>query len=166
MDVLAKTYFITEHKIIEKQVVVKDLIVTAVSKEGEIKQANLEFWLKRISYNVIRDFSKQEKRLDAGIQRLVSKGFCPSPEEAAPSIEDENIDECQKDILQKALEKLSRKDREIILFRYIDDLDWKEIGKRLNISTAASRKRGQRALGRLREEFFSFYPVSDKGGES
>lgn len=47
------------------------------------------------------------------------------------------------------IEKLSTKDREIVVLRFIEDLDFSQITDRIGATEAACRKRLERALGKL-----------------
>lgn len=148
-DVLRDTYFIAERKIIHGEITKN---ITA-----------LEFWLKRIAYNVIRDFSKKTRRRQSNIIRLIEKGYCTENEinHLNTLEEDSDTEENKKASLNKAFQALTNHDKEILLLRLIDDLEWKTIGTKLDLTPATARKRGQRALDRLREKFFSIYQNSN-----
>ena len=51
----------------------------------------------------------------------------------------------------RAIEGLSDPDRELVRGRFWDDLDYRQLGLRLEISEGTARVRLHRALGRLRE---------------
>ena len=53
--------------------------------------------------------------------------------------------------LARAIERLSGLDRELLHGRFWDDLDYRQLSLRLDISEGAARVRLHRALGRLRE---------------
>jgi RNA polymerase sigma-70 factor (ECF subfamily) len=53
--------------------------------------------------------------------------------------------------LARAIEGLSGLDRELLHGRFWDDLDYRQLSSRLDISEGAARVRLHRALGRLRE---------------
>ena len=172
-DVLAKTYTIAECKIIEGTAIIDDLKVLTVSEqdEKEYKVKNLEFWLRRISRNVVRDFSKKQRRLTNGREKL--KLHLQSQDlhihQDSSILGNDNCkhwDDAKETSLQEALSRLSEKDKDILLLRHIDDLEWEEIAKELDITILAARQRGSRALKRLRKNFFSRYPVTEKGGGS
>lgn len=172
-DLLAKIYTIAEGKIIEGTAIIDDLNVLTVSEqdEKEYKVKNLEFWLRRISHNVVRDLSKKERRLNNGSDKLKShiqsQDLHIYPDSSVLGTENcKHWDDTKEKSLQKALSKLSAKDKDILLLRYIDDLGWEEISEKLGIKESTGRKRGSRALQRLRDIFFSLYPVTEKGGES
>ncbi|WP_353737206.1 sigma factor-like helix-turn-helix DNA-binding protein [Moorena sp. SIO3B2] len=53
-----------------------------------------------------------------------------------------------------SFEDLSPEDRKILVLKIVKGLSWKSIADRLDIRHDAARKRGERALKRLRERFF------------
>jgi RNA polymerase sigma-70 factor, ECF subfamily len=66
--------------------------------------------------------------------------------------EDSHEDEVLgKTDLARAIEGLSGLDRELVRGRFWDDLDYRQLSLRLEISEGAARVRLHRALGRLRE---------------
>ena len=52
-------------------------------------------------------------------------------------------------VLANALAQLESDDREVIVLRNIEQLEWSEVGARLGRSPEAARKRWTRALQRL-----------------
>jgi len=61
----------------------------------------------------------------------------------------------RKQILRSALDRLTRRDREILLLKYTQDWSYREIASRLGISQSAVQTRLHRARGRLRDELAS-----------
>jgi RNA polymerase sigma factor (sigma-70 family) len=147
-DVMGRAYFIAEKKLCEGEDVYE-----------------LAAWLRRISFNVIRDLKKYETNFERKPLKLVEKGFNASSTPDSTCIEAE-IEETQIASLHKALDTLSTQDQDIINSRHIEELSWKDIGFRFNIHTNTARKRGERALDRLRNQFFSIDRPPSEGGES
>ena len=169
-DVLAKTYTKVERKIIDEEIQIKGLKVIVTSDEEGPSTKELEFWLKRFLYNDVRDLSKKELRFNKELtklkSRIISQESYATLDSNILSISYEGRDKFQKASLQKALSKLMPNDKKILFLRHVDDLKWGEIGKILNISEASARKKGNRALKRLKDNFHLLYPVSEQGGES
>ena len=145
-DVLRDTYFIAKKKIIN----------------GE-KVKNLEAWLRSIAFNVIRDFRKKETRIENQILKLIENGHCCDEASSKSTFENEYIDPAKRKALAQVWDSLSENDKDILNLRILQDLSWKEIGEIHNIYTSTARKRGQRALDRLRENFFSIYEIKSLG---
>ncbi len=55
--------------------------------------------------------------------------------------------------LDEAMSSLSSADRDVLLLRYYESLDLREIGSRLGLSETAASKRATRALARLKDAF-------------
>lgn len=145
-DVLRDTYLIARKKIINGE---------------DIK--NLESWLRSIAFNVIRNFRKKETRIENQILKLIENGLCCDEASSESNIENEYIDPVKQKALAKIWETLSEDDQNILNLRILQNLSWKEIGPIYEISAATARKRGQRALDRLREKFFSIYEIKSLG---
>jgi RNA polymerase sigma factor (sigma-70 family) len=95
-------------------------------------------WISRIARNEALRFLRPI-RAD-----LLEENDLPTEE----SHEDEVLG---KTDLARAIEGLSGLDRELVHGRFWDDLDYRQLSLRLDISEGAARVRLHRALGRLRE---------------
>jgi RNA polymerase sigma factor (sigma-70 family) len=56
----------------------------------------------------------------------------------------------QTSVSREYLRHLTDEEREIVLLKIVDDLTFEDIAKIVGCSVEAAKKRGQRALGRLR----------------
>ncbi|NEP58683.1 MAG: sigma-70 family RNA polymerase sigma factor [Symploca sp. SIO2G7] len=170
-EILVGTYIKIARKIIDKEITIKiqGLTVTITSGKREPLERNVEYWLKRFFYNGVRDLKKKELRFNKRLTKITSHIIFQeshiSLDSNILSVSCEGRNETQEDLLQKALSKLSVIDKEIILLRYVDELKWGEIGERLHISEATARKKGNRALSRLREHFNLLDPDSNQGSD-
>lgn len=143
-DVLEKTYFIARRKI-----------------ESELEEIiYIDRWLKKISFNIIRDFRKKENKHQRDIKKIIENGYCAETE-YSKAREEQNIEPIKDKALSKTLEHLRPEQKDILTLRHIEGLDWKSIGNILDISDSTARKRGQRALQKLKTIFFSLYKASD-----
>lgn len=68
------------------------------------------------------------------------------------SYEEELINEIDNMKITVILNSLDEEDRKLILFRYYENLKWKEIGDKLKITEEAARKRNQRILKTLKRK--------------
>lgn len=109
-------------------------------------------WMRRTIFNIVRELSRQDKRVDSLDKEDVSE---PSADEAP--VVDTLIREEEVSLLYSALEQLNAVDRELLELRFLRGLSWLEVGQCLAIAhkgkhtEANLRQRGHRALKRLRE---------------
>lgn len=105
-------------------------------------------WIFRVAQNECRDrFAKLKRKqeMQEAYEAMRSKEI----EEAAV---DDPIDE-QKDRLSTALAKLTEKDREIVVLRFVSGLKLDEIAEVLEIGLSATKMRLQRAMEELKQHF-------------
>lgn len=120
-------------------------------EEGVFIQTPLA-WLRRTCLNVIRDFKRQQTRIDK--PKLDEEGFSMG----GIAIEQILLQEDLKAI-RLAFEKLSPEDQNILQVRIFQGLSWQEIGERLfsadelSVKPGTARQRGSRALIRLRQHY-------------
>ena len=102
-------------------------------------------WLYRIAHN---EFVNELK-----IQKRISLNFL-DPDVVFPylaSDEKEIVHDIDKEVLNKSLDKLSAKYREIIVLRYFQELSYKEISDILSIPTSTVGIRLKRGVKKLKE---------------
>ncbi len=73
--------------------------------------------------------------------------------ENVDNVEDECIHNADIHKLTKLIDELEPTDRKFIYLRYTLEMGYKEIGGLLNISEDAAKKRGQRLVKKLREQY-------------
>jgi RNA polymerase sigma factor (sigma-70 family) len=97
-------------------------------------------WLHRTSHNVARHEQRRRMRRSRKVARIA-----------------EEIEEAQFDTpraltgVDEAVARLPKLDREAILLRFFEDLEYEEIARRIGITESAARKRVSRALKRLQK---------------
>jgi RNA polymerase sigma-70 factor (ECF subfamily) len=105
-------------------------------------------WLCRIALNRVTDFHRRKKQ----------RSFWPEPEAEGPIETGQNarspLDQVQDKEFWRQLhglvQKMSRKEREAFLLRYVDQLRIREIGETLRISESAAKTHLSRALKKLK----------------
>ena len=129
--------------------------------ESEESIQNMPAYLSRVAFNIIREQSKRKKRSEDLRLRLInnSHGY-PNRTSGVDETDSDKIS-----ILLKSLGELKSEDLELIQLRIVEGLSWKEISEYLSsnkdkehskkLSQNVLRKRGERALKRLREDYFS-----------
>ena len=95
-------------------------------------------WISRIARNEALRFVRPVR---AGVLE----------ESDLPAEESHEDDVLGKTDLARAIDRLSGLDRALVRGRFWDDLDYRQLGMRLEITEGAARVRLHRALGRLRE---------------
>ncbi|MGF1516581.1 MAG: RNA polymerase sigma factor [Nodosilinea sp.] len=118
-------------------------------------------WMRRTAYNIIRECKRDRLQYSAlAFDELMEQGQ-GADAIALSAVNDAAITDAINSVLQ-AFEALSVGDRNLIQWKVIDGLSWQEVQTRLvaegedRSSQATLRKRGQRALERLRRAYHSF----------
>ena len=103
-------------------------------------------WLYRLTTNAAIDLLRREKRHRNAddITELDLSDDGPSPQELAERGE-------TQEAVRRALGQLSEEHRQVLLLRYMQELDYGEIADALEISEGTVKSRISRAKGRLRE---------------
>ena len=131
------------------------MLRSRVDAEEVVQEAAMKAWLKRRSFragaeprpwflaivaNECRMAWRRRSRHPAGELR-------PGDAIAAASDEDD------ADRLRRALNRLGRKDRLVLVLRYYLDLPTDEVARTLGVTPVAARVRVHRALAKLKPEF-------------
>ena len=103
-------------------------------------------WLSRLVSNAAIDCLRREKKhRDTGdVDDLELPDGGPSPQEQA-----ERSD--TRDAVRRALDRLSPEHRQVLLLRFMQELDYGEIARALNVSEGTVKSRINRAKSKLRE---------------
>ncbi|MCR4901517.1 MAG: sigma-70 family RNA polymerase sigma factor [Butyrivibrio sp.] len=105
-------------------------------------KASISTWIYTIAHNKVIDFYRvNHESLPLELDALG---------EAEPSYE-ENLNDGSLDILAEALEKLSEKDRSIIVLSYYSGYSLKETAEKMNISYNSCKQHHKAALANLKE---------------
>lgn len=123
--------------------ITQEVFIKTWDKRDTVLMDTVKSYLYKIANNlVINHFNSGKKRFELKLQdhdRTVSE---------SPQYEMEKAEFAAT--LNKAIENLSEAQREVFLMNRIDDLTYKEIAERLEISVKAVEKRMQGALESLR----------------
>lgn len=119
---------------------VHDAIVKAIKNIGSVKEPSyFNTWISKIVVNTCKDFiKKNSKIINLDTQEYLSDS----------SYVEEDF-EC-KDELHEALKKLSDRDRELLILRYIDDKSLKDISAKKNIPLGTVKSGINRAIKKMR----------------
>lgn len=103
-------------------------------------------WLYRLTTNAGIDWLRREKRYRStdDVTELELPDDAPSPQEQAEQSETQSA-------VRRALSRLSEEHRQVLLLRYMQELDYGEIAAALDVSEGTVKSRINRAKGRLRE---------------
>lgn len=107
---------------------------------------NYQSYLYHVLSNLIVDYYRKKKSLS--LDTLTEDGFDPVGSTAANVMEDAVRRE-----LMDQIEKLSDRDKEVVVMRYIDGLPVKEIAEILEESENSVSVRIHRAIDKLKETF-------------
>ena len=108
-------------------------------------------WIRITSLNIIREMSRQQLKEQANSE-FIERQIAPNDRE------DNN--EVELKILEKSLQTLTEKDRQILELKDFQDKSWKQVVADLAdrgeiLKEATVRQRGKRALERLKKAFWS-----------
>ncbi len=123
-------------------------------ESGEIIR-NASAWMRTTCFNVIREISRKQRRSQPVEQSFLEYKIAQAQFKICSSLEE--VITSDLEIVQIALEQLNLKDKVLLHLRIVEGLSWQEVGKRLSLeegklqSEDTVRKRGQRALERLRK---------------
>lgn len=103
-------------------------------------------WLYRLVSNAAIDCLRREKKhRDTGnVDDLELADGGPSPQEQAERSDTRNA-------VRRALDRLSPEHRQVLLLRFMQELDYGEIARALNVSEGTVKSRINRAKSKLRE---------------
>lgn len=138
-------------------VLIEAYLRTQTQIEAGTPIRNIPAWLNRVSYNIIREKSREKGRDNRLIDRL-KPSTAKHMGHTYGDVED-------FEALFSALNQLEGSDLELLILRIVKGLSWREIanlsiqrgedGKNPHVLQQKLRKRGERALKRLRKIFRS-----------
>lgn len=114
---------------------------------GDKNIENFKALLYRMAGNLVIDYYRQSGR---EVQALDEAGWNKIIDETY-NLEDQIRNKEDSRLIRLAMEKLTQDERELLVMRYIDDLEVKEIGKILDKTTGAVRVALHRAIKALKE---------------
>lgn len=123
------------------QTVFSDLARKAVALRGH---PTLTGWLYRSTRYTAIDAARAEQRREKLAQSLATMSDETSSAEGP--VDWEKL----RPVIDEAMDRLSERDREIMLLRFFNGLTFGEVGAQLNLSENAARMRAERALEKLR----------------
>lgn len=137
--------------------IISEAYIRAVNfiKTREVEIKSPEAFMKTISVNVIREMNRKQIKFSS---------LEPNELELKVKLDDfstnlvyEDCYNSNSNSIKVAIQKLNPIDRKIIFLWKVEELSWKEVVKELsssgeNLNVVSARKRGQRALERLRKE--------------
>jgi RNA polymerase sigma factor (sigma-70 family) len=116
---------------------------------------NPKAWMRTTAYNVIREYHRRRRRYRTSAYDELAEADRARREIEFTQVLEADI-ELDIQAVASSLTELSPEDRQLIGLRVVEGLSWKEVSQRLvalgenQPSEASLRKRGQRALCRLR----------------
>ena len=131
----------------------------AKAKNSGKKVYNISAWLRTTGLHIINELSREEtRRRIIDNQNFDFEEFLP--DERSHQTECENSELYKR--LNQALKELEPEDSKLLRMRYYRQLSWQDIAEKFlaqgqQISTEALRKRGSRAIAKLRKVFISKY---------
>ena len=109
-------------------------------------KAKFKTWLYSITYNECITQYRKERRKRRLLDALSLDPVEEASDEKAPSVE-------QRPELDKWLVHVNQIDREILVLRFVAELEFQEIADIMHMGLSATKMRYKRALDKLREKF-------------
>ncbi|MGL5378385.1 sigma-70 family RNA polymerase sigma factor [Clostridium sp.] len=119
---------------------IQETIIKSIKSLKTLKEPQyFNTWITRITINVCKDHIKKNSRVVlVDINDFENK------------LLSENIENDFNEEIQNALLKLSEKERELIIMRYLDDKSLKDIASKSNIPIGTVKSRLNRSLSKLK----------------
>jgi RNA polymerase sigma-70 factor (ECF subfamily) len=139
--------------------VLQEVATAAVEKGHQLRDASRAApWLYRLAVVSALQYRRRQGRRRKLIDRFVER----HPPTAADTRERDPLDWLLADernaIVRKALERLPRRDAEILLLKYTEDWSYKQLAERLGLSTSAVEARLHRARQKMRRVLMAVDP--------
>lgn len=129
--------------------------------DEHIEIINLPAWAKRVAFNIIREWSRRERRFEAldALDREVTD------ESVHLSVDSSAVAKEIRTLLQ-AWQELDPDEQKLLQLKIVEELPWQEISSRYalenkTISESALRKKKERALKHLRKIYHSLHPLEE-----
>lgn len=119
-------------------------------------EAKFSTWLYRLTTNAAIDLMRREKR-----HRTASEEDVPELADETDSPQQQVERTEQRETVQKALSSLSEEYREVLLLRYMQELDYTEIAEALSLPAGTVKSRLNRAKAALKKALIqsgNFFP--------
>lgn len=131
--------------------IVQDVFVTAWQKAPDIDGAAMSAWLARVTINACRARIRRQRVWLRWFQaRQTQTTPASAPDQERESAQDETSRR-----VRGAIRGLKPRDREVIVLRYLEELEVSDIARLLDISPNAVEARLSRARKRLKESLGS-----------
>jgi DNA-directed RNA polymerase specialized sigma24 family protein len=151
--------FNLDHQLHESEIVIEAYVRTHKKIEaGEIIE-NIPSWLNGVSFNIIREHSRKAVKSKILPSKIYTESFSYS-EIDSPLVDSQEIES-----LLAAWKQLKPEEVELLILRHVRCLSWQEISDYLEQkegettkkrSVVSLRKKGERALARLKQKYFSY----------
>lgn len=138
----------------------EDLLMDVVVKAYEnfhkfdSKKASFKTWIFTMAHNHLVNFWRDNKKT-ASLEGMEEEGIFP----AVTEINDEAEQHIENRKIQNVLSRMKEDEREVVILRYIQDLDYAEISKVLGKKEGAIRTQLSRSLKRFEEIYKKLYPL-------
>ncbi len=127
-----------------EEVAQKVFIDFARKSPGLLSHPSLAGWLHRCTCFASATALRAELR-----QEKIARSFAMTSEPSKPSLQADW--EGLRPVLDQAIDQLNERDRQVVLLRHFEELNYAEIGVQLGLTENTARMRADRALGRLRD---------------
>lgn len=130
--------------------------------QGYVEQGKFEAWIFRIAVNRLRDEIRRKRRQAVNVDHaaLEERAARPTIDGVSPR------DDTERRALRDAMARLSPADRQIIEYRYIGGLSFKQMAELLEEPLGTVLARQHRALRKLRDLLGDSFDADDRAGRT
>jgi len=142
--------------------VMQEVALAAVAQRAPLNDpAKVAPWLYRLAVRQALLYRRKQGRRRKLLGRYVRRRAAQAPQSPSDPLE-WLIDRERHAMVREALNRLSSRDREILMLKYGEGLSYRELAERLGISFSAVETRLHRARARLRESLSAYEKVETK----
>ncbi len=126
------------------------------------EQSSFSTWVYSITYNYCIDLIRKKKK----VPLLYTEDVGKISKESEVEVPDSVLLEMKQERLAKVLDRLPAGDKAILMMKYIDDLQIKDIGEILNKTESAIKMQIMRAKQKAQaiyDEIYGNDPIADSG---
>ncbi len=132
--------------------VMQEVAVSAVAQRSPLQNpARAAVWLYRLAVRHVLLYRRKTGRARSLVERYAARTAPSTLDQTASPLAWLLCDERQR-LVQDALKRLAPRDAEVLVLKYAEGLNAREIAERLGVASAVIETRLHRARGRLRAE--------------
>src|SRR6185295_8157240 len=144
--------------------VMQEVAITAVEKGHQLRDSkSIAAWLYRVVVVAALQYRRRQGRRRKLIERYADRESPTESSHREPDPLDWLVADERKRLVRQALDRLPRRDAEILLLKYSEDWSYRQMAEQLGLSESAVEARLHRARQKLRSELRKLDPTLANG---